>query len=373
MTDHSTCDVLWPSKCVNCLKPAKKHIPLTADKNRDYVMVEVPLCREHFSHREKSFAWVPGAAIWIAYSGVILFFLVLYFSFSFTGKGSFPPEVLMTTGTVAVMITVTGIFFRQILKLLLKSYRNWDSVPAVQMKLLRTNPYFKDLSFSFENQAYFEEFSSLNSESDLESHEHVCSEKLLIQERTVAKEPNNAAAVFMLGLARERCGHFPLAIESYLKAINLKGSYPRASRHLGACYLIESRPALAEEALEKALELEPGNVDTLLLLSALYQNLKKFDQAEMLLVQCVEAQPGDPELHCRLGELYFNSRQFIKSENEYGKALLLQDNHVKSMGGLALLYLEIGNNLKFTDIVLRLRKIDPDLAGRLAHIAGRMI
>lgn len=366
-------NVVWPDKCVNCLKPAKKKRPLTSSINRDYVMMEVPLCAEHYLQREKRYSWVSGAAIWISYTGVILLFLVLYFAFSFTGKGSFPPVLLWSVGIVAVIIAFMGILFPQAMRLLWPAFRRWDDVPAVKMKLVRSNPYFKDLIFSFGSEEFCEEFRSLNSRFDMEHHLQICNEKLLIQKRLLEREDKNAEATFMYGLTQERCGDFKGAIESFHKALEIRASYPRASRHLGACYLIESQPGQAEEALENALKLEPDNSDTLLLLSALYQNLKKFPEAEALLARCIDTNPGDPELHCRLAEFYFSSKQFSKAESEFGRALLLQDDHVQSMGGLALLYLETGETLKFTVTVTKLRKIDPELAGHLAQIVAKMV
>lgn len=373
ISDSLNLDIIWPDKCVNCQEIATRSYSISAEKNQDFVMMGVPLCQKHFACREKSYSWVPNSAIWIVYTGIIILFVVLYFAFSFTGKDSLPSELLLSTGIISAMTILGGAFLPTVARLFSQKYRAWDEVPGVKMKLLNTNPYFKDLLFSFSNSEYFDEFSLLNNDLGIEMHEQKINEKLIIQRRAIEKDSSNAEAYFMFGLGLERSGRFKEAIEKFLKALELKGSYPRASRHLGACYLIDSKPGQAEDALKNALSQEPENLDTLLLLSALYQNLRKFDQAEGLLKQVLESHPGDPELHCKMAEFLVHTAQHKKAEDEFGKALLLNEEHRSSLGGLALLYLETKEVSKFTDIVKKIRLLDPELASRLAQIATKTV
>ena len=78
-------------------------------------------------------------------------------------------------------------------------------------------------------------------------------------EELLARDPNDAVAHFNLALLYKRAGRHDDAVASYRRAIDLDiDDVQEVYSNLGVLYSEMRQPALAREAYEKSLSIEPG-------------------------------------------------------------------------------------------------------------------
>lgn len=126
-----------------------------------------------------------------------------------------------------------------------------------------------------------------------------------------ARQPDNFRAEFFLAQALAATQQLPEAREAYERALKLKPD--DAMAHLAyARLLVETDPASAERHLRSALQSDPSQDGTRLLLASVLENratqgADTLGEAAELYRQYVEAHPERPEsnaLRVRLGQIY---------------------------------------------------------------------
>lgn len=126
-----------------------------------------------------------------------------------------------------------------------------------------------------------------------------------------ARQPDNFRAEFFLAQALAATQQLPEAREAYERALKLKPD--DATAHLAyARLLVETDPASAERHLRSALQSDPSQDDTRLLLASVLehratQDAETLGEAAELYRHYLEAQPERPEsnaLRVRLGQIY---------------------------------------------------------------------
>ncbi len=104
--------------------------------------------------------------------------------------------------------------------------------------------------------------------------------------------------------------------------------------------VISVRYGLEDEALKylnEALALDPAHAPSLKLLGTVQFKKKNFPEAAAALERYLEIQPGDAEAHTSLGITYEQLGQKARAETEYQKAIGI-DGHPEAGFGLAKLY-----------------------------------
>jgi tetratricopeptide (TPR) repeat protein len=107
----------------------------------------------------------------------------------------------------------------------------------------------------------------------------------------------------------------------------------------------------AEEALKKSTDLNRKNLDALIKLGQVQSAKGNVDQAIATYNQAIQDNPRDASFYVLAGELYQRKLDWTNAEDSYQKALGLRPQHPQAAGNLALVMLELNQNL---DVALSL-------------------
>ena len=140
---------------------------------------------------------------------------------------------------------------------------------------------------------------------------------------------------YNLGLAYQQAGKYELSLEPLQRSLKHRPGDPAVLRALGVSLLHLNRLREGADQLEKSIQADPKNVDTLYNLALAYYGLKEFDRAEVCLHWMFERNPDSALLHLRTANAHRISRRYKEALAELQKALALDPN-------LPSLYLELG-------------------------------
>jgi tetratricopeptide (TPR) repeat protein len=127
-------------------------------------------------------------------------------------------------------------------------------------------------------------------------------------EQYTERRPNNAWGHFMLGLSAWKAGDV----------------------------------AKAEGAFEEALRIDPNHVKSLVNLSRVLIDLRRFDEALVRLTHAGEVDPSSVDVQRLLGRVYAAEHKTDEAVNAYRRAIALDARDAWSMNNLGLLLLEQG-------------------------------
>ena len=127
-------------------------------------------------------------------------------------------------------------------------------------------------------------------------------------ERYTVEKPNNAWGHFMLGLSAWKVGE----------------------------------PAMSEKAFEEALRIDPNHVKSLVNLSRVLIEQKRFDEAVSKLTHASEIDSNSAEVNRLMGRTYHDQGKIEDAEASYRRAIELDGKDAWSMNNLGFLLLEQG-------------------------------
>lgn len=123
------------------------------------------------------------------------------------------------------------------------------------------------------------------------------------------------------------------SLDEAIKATTMQPNNPQTWLFLAKIYeqLIGINPknaALAEEAVKKALKLQPKNPKILQELATMYIHQEKYKEAEEVLMKAIELDPTDPNYYFKLGNVYKELNRDDEARKNYLKAKeLTPDSH----------------------------------------------
>jgi len=134
------------------------------------------------------------------------------------------------------------------------------------------------------------------------------------------KKPNDASALFFLGLAYVGKEMYAEAIGALTQVTDLNPTFPGAHFELGVCHRQLHDPPKALAAFEKSLEIEPSNAD-----AAYNAGLILFEQNRMAdalarFEQGLASKPQDPDLLQMAGRCYIHEGKLEKALESLEKA-----------------------------------------------------
>ena len=122
-----------------------------------------------------------------------------------------------------------------------------------------------------------------------------------VYEEALRRDPGNAVALHMLGLAQLQSGQEAAGLQLLRASLQLQPRNAAFHLNLGKALQAAGQRAPALAAFEAALALRPELAAARSGRAALLQELGRTDESVAALRAALEQQPEDPELHCRLG------------------------------------------------------------------------
>ncbi|MBI3666011.1 MAG: tetratricopeptide repeat protein [Acidobacteria bacterium] len=166
---------------------------------------------------------------------------------------------------------------------------------------------------------------------DVESHLHLANlyrvnrdsvkaEQML--KKALELDPSSDEALTTLASLYSEIGDNAGAIEM-LSRVSKKNPSSKVLAALGAAYSQSNQPEKAVEALEKAVQIDPSNIDARRLLAQSLLGADQYDKALIQYQTLVQNDPQDPRNYVSLSQIYRHRRAFEQARENLEKAKAL--------------------------------------------------
>lgn len=145
------------------------------------------------------------------------------------------------------------------------------------------------------------------------------------------KNPQDANALYLTGMAYLRKSMIPEAQAAFLKVTELSPKFAAAHYQLGVCYQRQGESAKALAAYEQAMALDPSNSDVAYNIGLILFGLGRIDEALPRFEQALTVRPEDPAYLEMAGRCYINKSDFPKAVAylERAKAVTTDPERIK--------------------------------------------
>lgn len=373
--------------------------------------------REKIKTTAESLNWLLGLGIFSSFSGVVLsqFFYPANFSINFcfwlflgsftalsfpkvkswTLEPSAPLRVGVSFLLVLVLIFGMGIGFIGAQKYLgeirhLKSLEAWqrgESEEAVNhlTGAINLNPNL-DRNFREVSQFYLVRLNEILQRTDLSQEETQNQSQIFINnainsaKKATDLNPENVANWNVRGFIYRNMigilgGAEDWAIKSYQRAAELEPANPFIFTEIGRVYLqkadllgevegkeieIGENLTLAKENFEKSLELKPDYAPAHFQRAMIYVREEKTGEAIQKLEEIKSVVPFDVGLAFQIGVLYYNDENFSKAQEEFERAVNLNENYSNARYFLGLIYDKKGKKDLAIAQFERIERLNPE-------------
>ena len=193
-----------------------------------------------------------------------------------------------------------------------------------------------------------------------------------------AANPDHATAYYhyalahmyaeMAGTYRNRADYVNLAIENYKEAIKADPQASALSEELSDVYVQTGRLREGQVDAEETLKKNPSDLTAHRLLARIYTRLigdgQRVDEA--MLKRAIDEykkigalSPRDVDAWLMVGRLAKASGDSVEAERAYQKALAIDPANEDGLTGLALVYSDLGDNAKATELLKKLAQSNP--------------
>ncbi|MBD3238480.1 MAG: tetratricopeptide repeat protein [Candidatus Moranbacteria bacterium] len=173
------------------------------------------------------------------------------------------------------------------------------------------------------------------------------------------------------------------AIENYQKELDLNPTDPEIYNQIAKIYLIEydfslrnlnektvKEPLrmpqasaeslhLAEKKLNKALEIDPGNITTRMLLASVYELKNEYDQAIKISKEALELYPNNHKLALNLGIVYYKADKFDLAKEQLIITTNKWNNYSDAYYTLGLVYIQKDQPDKALNQFEKVKELNP--------------
>ena len=162
-------------------------------------------------------------------------------------------------------------------------------------------------------------------------------------EKALHDDPTSAEALYGLGsvyLQQQKMAEARHAFEQATKATaGYPDTIPNAWNNLGLLAIREGRVSEAIPYFQHALEINRDHLIALVNLGNAYREEKQWDQARAALERAVEVAPGDPDANYSLGMVYAQLNDSDRAYERLQMALKLRPIYPEALNNLGILYL----------------------------------
>ncbi len=139
--------------------------------------------------------------------------------------------------------------------------------------------------------------------------------------------------------------HAGRALNFLNEQVERRPNDPLLYHELGQVLLLQNKRPQAEQALEKALQIDPNAADTAILLADLYAKEKKSEQAVKTIKRTLGKQPRDASLLLRAGMVFEEAQDWEEARNAYERVLALDNDNAVAANNTAWLLVAHGGNI----------------------------
>jgi tetratricopeptide (TPR) repeat protein len=195
----------------------------------------------------------------------------------------------------------------------------------------------------------------------MQQAEHICREILRVH-------PDDADALYLLGIIYDRIGDYDSAIECIKKSLQCNPANDYASFDLGNIF---RKKGLTDEAIifyQKTAQLNPSNAGAYYCLAVALQEQGRFDEALNSYTKVLQINPNHADTYNNMGSVLQETGHLDEAIKYYRKALSLNPN-------LFMAYNNLGNTLldkgQFDDAVTHYQRaigLNPNFAGGYCNL-----
>ena len=135
------------------------------------------------------------------------------------------------------------------------------------------------------------------------------------------KNPQDANALYFVGIAYSRMNSFPDAVEALTRVTQLVPNFPPAYFELGVCMQRQGDQPKAVEYYQKNLELDPANADSAYNAGLILFKLSRIDEARIAFDKALKMRPDDPDVLEMAARCSINAGDFDQALGYLEKAL----------------------------------------------------
>ncbi|MBW2329777.1 MAG: tetratricopeptide repeat protein [Deltaproteobacteria bacterium] len=157
---------------------------------------------------------------------------------------------------------------------------------------------------------------------------------ILLHQRFLEKEPDNALALYHLGYAYGQVGDHLKEVFHYQKSIALGFREDRIFFNLGMAYGELNQGEKSIRAFKKALEIDPDSADNHFGLAMAYQRNSVDRLAEEEFLKAIKIDPGHLDAILYLSMLYTDMGNLQKARELLYKILKIDQSHGRARGFL---------------------------------------
>lgn len=144
---------------------------------------------------------------------------------------------------------------------------------------------------------------------------------IVLHQRFLKKEPENALALYHLGYAYGQIGEHLREVAYYEKAIGLGYKRDRIFFNLGMAYGELNQTKKSIRAFKQAIDMDPGNSDNHFGLAMAYQKSAADKLAEEEFLKAIDINPRHVEARLLLSMLYADWGELQKAADQLRKVL----------------------------------------------------
>lgn len=179
----------------------------------------------------------------------------------------------------------------------------------------------------------------------------------------IEREPNNAAAFSLRGIAYMREGKVYPAVRDLKAAADLSPSAD-AYFNLGNALQQAGFYERAQSAYRAALELAPEDPEILNNYGASLLHDGRTHEAIAALQRVTALRPNDPEAYTNLGMAHHIDEDFQAAEQQYRRALEVDPDYFQAVFNMAQIYQTQGNDARATQYYKRYLEMRPNAPDR---------
>jgi len=242
----------------------------------------------------------------------------------------------------------------------IKYYENIPNANTVLFKSFRLYRLMRTLWLDIVNRVNKAGTNTLKQDREDPAQISLSADEALLN-RAIKMKFRGKDAYFVLGKYYQQRKMFLQSEKFFKKEIKINPGSERAYISLGYLYNEQGKYAQAEASFKKAIEINQEMPGGYIGLGNIYMRKKMFSQAEEILNKAIEINPGTSELYFILGYSYMWQNKFTQAEGVFKKAVEISPRSELALGGLALLYEEMGKHdfaLEYFKKINELRETD---------------